>query len=243
MGLFDKFKKKDTRNAQSESADIPCSDGWINVFSACLGKAMVIQQNAAKYVVKGRNWNVDFSKGTISFGDDAYPVQFIGSESGSSNTWMWGWNNINHFPESVISLANEMLAKGEEWNLDPLKVPNFALNDMLNGHTLSIVACGISKDNYFYYRGPHSGGAVLLAVGNVPTEVYTPVNIGEFANLTMQCIQQYPVDHKIFAESLLQWNKTSYDWDGDTLVAHFQQDLYITFGQNGEHYCITSMRT
>lgn len=242
MGLFDKRKKNDITNEVLVLDTIDKSD-WLKVFSACLGKMMVIQNNASKFVVKDRNWNVDFAQGYIAFGEDRYPVQFIGSESSNSNTWMWGWNNVNNFPENLISLSNEVLNKGEEWNLDPLRLAQFDLNDIFNGHNLSIVACGISKDNYFYYRGPHSGGAVFMAVGNVPSEVNAPVNISEFANLTMQCIQQYPIDHKIFVESLLQWNKTKFDWDKDTLIAHFTQDLYISFEQSGEYYRITEMNT
>ena len=241
MGLFDKLKK--TENTEKDIFETINKSDWLQVFSACLGKTMVIQNNAGKYVVKDRNWNVDFSQGYIAFGEDKYPVQFIGSESNSSNTWMWGWNNINNFPPQLITLANEMLDKGEEWSLDPLRVPQFDLNDIFNGHTLSIVACGLSKDDYFYYRGPHGGGAVFMAVGNVPREVFRPANISEFANLTVQCIQQYPVDHKIFTESLLQWNRTKYDWDGDTLTAHFSQDLYISFEQSGDYYRITGINT
>ena len=32
---------------------------WIQVLSACLGKMMVIQNNASECIVKGRGWNVD----------------------------------------------------------------------------------------------------------------------------------------------------------------------------------------
>ena len=129
MGFFDKLKK--TENTEKDIFDTINKSDWLQVFSACLGKAMVIQNNAGKYVVKDRNWNVDFSQGYIAFGEDKYPVQFIGSESNSSNSWMWGWNNINNFPSQLITLANEMLDKGEEWSLDPLRVPQFDLNDIL----------------------------------------------------------------------------------------------------------------
>lgn len=40
-------------------------------------------------VVKNRDWSVDFQSGTLSFGRDSYPVQFIGSESTASDTWKW----------------------------------------------------------------------------------------------------------------------------------------------------------
>ena len=156
---------------------------------------------------------------------------------------MWGWNNVNNFPDHVLDLAYEMLETGNELELDPFRLAQFELDEVFNGQSLSIVACGISKNEYFYFRCPHSNGAALLAVGNLPKEVFTSVGAIEFANLTMQCVQQFPIDHKIFAESLLQWNRTKYDWDGDVLVAHFQQDLYVTFEQSGEYYRITAMNT
>lgn len=256
MGLFDKFKKKDVvandtianMGMENEVTTNPVIDfidksSWIKVFSTCLGKMMVIQNNASEYVVKGRNWYVDFEQEYIAFGDDKYPVQFIGSESGVSNTWMWGWNNINNFPENLISLSNEMLRKGEEWNLEPLKIAQFELDDTFNGHNLSIVTCGLSDEKYFYYRGPHAEGAVFMAVGNVPETVFQPIEIKQFVELTMQCIEQFPIDHKIFVESLLQWNKTAYNWDGNTLIANFSKNLHITFEQSGEYHRITAMKT
>ena len=137
---------------------------WIQVFSACLGKMMVIQNNASECIVKGRGWNVDFSSRSLFFGEDEYKFQYIGSESTVSNTWMWGWENINLSPEESLVLANEMKSKGCDWNLDSLATPQFELTDLINGHTLSIVSCGLSEENYFYYRGPHNNGAVYLAV-------------------------------------------------------------------------------
>ena len=58
MGLFDKLKK--TENTEKDIFETINKSDWLQVFSACLGKSMVIQNNAGKYVVKDRNWNVDF---------------------------------------------------------------------------------------------------------------------------------------------------------------------------------------
>lgn len=216
---------------------------WIQVFSACLGKMMVIQNNASECIVKGRGWNVDFTTRSLFFGEDEYKFQYIGSESTVSNTWMWGWENINQFSEECLILANEMKSKGCDWNLDSLATPQFELTDLINGHTLSIVSCGLSEENYFYYRGPHNNGAVYLAVEYAEKDVLKKANLSLFAQITMECVKQYPVDHKIFVESLLQWNKTPYKWNGDMLIAKFPQELYIGFEQKGNFYRIVSMKT
>ncbi len=235
----DEIKKQELTKIFSE---IDRSD-WIQVFSACLGKMMVIQNNASDYIVRGRGWNVDFPERTLYFGEDTYKIQFIGSESKSGNTWMWGWNNINNFQDELLVLANEMKKSGEKHGLEPLTTPQFELTDLINGHTLSIVACGLSEENYFYYRGPHKDGAVYMAVEYAEKDVLKKIGITLFGQITLECVKQYPVDHRIFLESLLQWNKTPYTWDGDTIIARFPQKLYITFEQKDDVYRITSLKT
>lgn len=244
MGLFDKFKeKKQEERKEIFVGNLEIDTGsWFQVFSACLGKMMAVQNACGELVVKGQNWNVDFSKGVISFGNKEYPLQFIGSEAASSNTWLWGWENVNGFSDEIIKMAKHTRDTGKQWNLEPLITPEFNLDDTFNGHTLSIVACGLS-DRCCYYRGPHSGGAILVAFSGVPQEVFAPVDVAKFTSLTMQCIQQFHVDHKIFAESLLLWNGTKYEWNGNTITAHFQKDLYIEFEQAEKFLRISSMKT
>ncbi len=245
MGLFSKKQSSDMSERKSvfDGSYKINKSSWFEVFSACLGKMTVIQNACAEKVVKNQNWNVDFSKGIISFGNDEYPVQFIGSESASSNTWLWGWENINGFDEKLIRVANETKNKGEEWQLEPLLAEKFDLTDTYNGHNLSIVACGISGENLCYYRGPHSGGAIFAAFSDVPKEVFASVNVQKFSSITMQCIHQFRVDHKIFTESFLLWNGTKYEWKQNSILAHFEQDLLIEFEQADEFLRISGMKT
>ena len=197
---------------------------WNDIFSANLGKMMAIQIACAELVVKNRDWNVDFDKGIIAFGNDEYPLQFLGSEANSSNTWLWAWENINGFDDKIISLAREIKAKGEKLNLEALTTAEIDISDELNGHTLSIVACGLADKNYCYYYGPHSGGAILVAFDGVDEKVFTPVDAKDFADIVVRCIQQFPLNHKLFVESFLEWNKTKYKWQGNLIIADFEKD-------------------
>ena len=197
---------------------------WNDIFSANLGKIMAIQTACAEHVVKNRDWNVDFNKGIIAFADDEYPLQFLGSEANSSNTWLWAWENINEFDDKIISLAREIKAKGEKLNLEALTTAEIDINDELNGHTLSIVACGLADKNYCYYRGPHSGGAILVAIDGVDEKVFSSVSAKDFVDITIKCIQQFSLNHKIFVESFLEWNKTKYKLQGDIIIADFEKD-------------------
>lgn len=241
-----RFWKKDRgrdngKNIWIERLNID-TENWLQVFSACLGKMIAIQTACGEQVVKGQDWNVDFSEGIIRFGNQKYPLQFIGSEAASSNTWLWGWENINGFSENMIQAAKHAKAVGERWNLEPLTTAEITLDDTFNGHNLSIVACGLA-DKYCYYRGPHAGGAIFAAFSGVPDRVFAPVDSQKFISITMQCIQRFHIDHKIFAEGFLLWNHTKYEWNDQTLLAHFQQDLKIEFEQADGVWRICSMNT
>ena len=197
---------------------------WNEIFSANLGKIMAIQVACAEYVVKNRDWNIDFDRGIISFGEDEYPLQFLGSEATSSNTWLWAWENISEFDDKIISLAREIKAKGEKLNLEALTTAEINISDELNGHTLSIVACGLADKNYCYYRDPYSDGAIFIAFNGVDEKVFSSVSTKEFVDITVKCIQQFSLNHKIFVESFLEWNKTKYKLQGDTIIADFEKD-------------------
>ena len=217
---------------------------WNEIFSANLGKIMAIQIACAEYVVKNRDWNVDFDRGIISFGNDEYPLQFLGSEATSSNTWLWAWENINEFDDKIISLAREIKAKGEKLNLEALTTAEIDISDELNGHTLSIVACGLADKNYCYYYGPHSGGAILVAFDGVDEKVFTSVDAKDFADIVVRCIQQFPLNHKLFVESFLEWNKTKYKWKENTFIADFEnsEKLEIDFEEKSELARIINIR-
>ena len=217
---------------------------WNEIFSANLGKIMAIQIACAEYVVKNRDWNIDFDRGIISFGKDEYPLQFLGSEATSSNTWLWAWENISEFDDKIISLAREIKAKGEKLNLEALTTAEINISDELNGHTLSIVACSLADKNYCYYRDPYSDGAIFVAFDGVDERVFAPINAKDFADIVVNSIQQFPLNHKLFVESFLSWNKNEYKWKENTLIADFEnsQKLEIDFEEKSELARIINIR-
>ena len=216
---------------------------WNDVFSANLGKMMAIQIACGELVVKNKNWNIDFNKGIIAFGDDEYPLQSLGSEANSSNTWLWSWKNINGFDDKIISLARSIKEKGEKINLEPLTTAEIDISDELNGHTLSIVACGLADKNYCYYRGSHSGGAIFVAFNGVDEKVFSSVNTRKFIDITMRSIQQFSLNHKLFIESFLDWNKNKYKWQGNIIIADFGKDgeLRIEFEKIKDNFRIKNI--
>lgn len=174
---------------------------WSELFSACVGKATLLQKRAFKLLVEGSNWQVDFDSGKIYFDEHEFDMQFIGSESFSSNTWLWGYENINGFDERLLELANKAREFGEKFGLSAFSTPQFELDENFNGHTISIVLC-TTFDEQNYYRIEYEGGAAYVAFrSDVVFE--EPVLANELLSVVNECLSTYELDHKIFIKGLL----------------------------------------
>ena len=174
---------------------------WSKLFSACVGKATLLQKRAFKLLVEGSNWQVDFDSGKIYFDGREFDMQFIGSESFSSNTWLWGYENINGFDERLLELANKAREFGEKFGLSVFSTPRFDLDENFNGHTISMVAC-TAFDEQNYYRIEYEGGAAYVAFrSDVVFE--EPVLANEILSVVNECLSSYELDHKIFIKGLL----------------------------------------
>ena len=216
-------------------------DNWQEVFSAVVGIVTARQSIFGELVVKNQNWNVDLSEGTIAFGEDKYPVQFIGSESNSSETWLWGWENVNNFPESIIELAEQTKKIGDSLGLEALTTPEMELSDIINGYTLASISCGLSDENICYYRGPHQNGAVFFGISNVDPAVFAEIDAMTFIKIALDF--PFEVNHKIYIEGFLYMNNTSYEWKENTIIAHFKEDVLIEFEKIDENLRITNIQT
>lgn len=246
MGLFDKLKRK-------EETDTKLEESWVNqlnidtsdfyqLYSACIAKMHVVQNRIAETVVKDQDWNVDFTQGFIQFGKDTYPVQMIGSESKVSNTWLWGWENINHFPENVLELTNSTKELGVVLNQLAFTTASFELDDLYNGHNLSTVACGLSNKQYGYYRCAHDQGAAFVAFSDIDENVFKALTVSEFVQTIQDIISQRNVDHKTLVHSLLIWNQTEFDIDQNITTCKFEQELVIEFEEIQNSYRIKEMK-
>ncbi len=210
-------------------ADVELDPGsWRDVYSACLGPSRLVQLACQKHVVGGRAWDVDFDAGTLFFEDDAYPVQFLGSESSTDGSWLWGWDNVNNFPDELLTTCHHVHALGLSWGVAELTTARLALTPQVDGHALAAVASVLSPEPVAYYRGPHVGGAVLMAFSGLPEKVFAPVGVSEAAEVVTQCLDD-ECDHRILVEGLLRWNGTAYTRQGRRLTAYFPQDLVFDF--------------
>ena len=174
---------------------------WHELLSACIGRSMLLQKRILRLLVQDSKWDADFDSGKIYFDGRAFDMQFIGSESFSSNTWLWGYENINGFDDRLLELANKAREFGEKFGLSIFSTPQFELDENFNGHTISMVAC-TAFDEQNYYRIEYEGGAAYVAFrSDVVFE--EPVLASELLSVVNECLGTYELDHKILVKGLL----------------------------------------
>src|SRR5262245_17159005 len=105
-------------------------------------------------LVGNLDWDVDLTAGVLNFGDRSrWSVQLLGSESQASRTWLWAWANPSGLPGELVQASLALRQFGEENGIPELVEPQIPL-EKVNGHLLSLIACGLT-DADAYYRAPY----------------------------------------------------------------------------------------
>lgn len=178
------------------------------ILSKYMGPARQRQLLFGELVVRNRDWNVDFGEGVILFGDEKYPAQLLGTESYSSNTWLWGYMNESGVPADVLKDSEyaHNLCKGAA---SELALAEPTLSDLVNGHNIASITAIAKEERVCYYRCPYDGGAAFVLVGNIPENVFAPVDAATVIRMISELMMQLPLNHKSLAKSLLLINCVS----------------------------------
>lgn len=206
-------------------------DQSIDVISENLGKMIAIKGNYENYILADNNWIVDLSEGYIYSGEKEYPIQIIGISSlkeDGSETWTWAWEYSDNFNEKILTFINNIRWMGRDLKLGVFYNSKLKLSDEVNANILSIIACGISGENLAFdnlnLAYTELQGTLYYAIKDLPNEVFSPVDLREFSDIIVSSIDRYTLNHKLFIESFLEWNKTKYKLQGDTIIADFEKD-------------------
>lgn len=165
----------------------------------------IARQRAFGQVIGKCNWGIDLGEMTITFGDKTFECSIIGSESESSETWLWGWANPhNGWTEEQNTAgiqAREALSECDEFT-----VPSYDLDETRNGHNLSMIVTAVSEENVAYYRCPYDGGALYVQVKGLPDEAFAPMSVPDIINDAMELIQGMECDHLLVIAGMLYQN-------------------------------------
>lgn len=153
------------------------------------------------------NWRADLTEPPVFWFEREPKAIFrphvIGTTSGQSDTWLWAWENVNNFPDSVVEVANAVKAIGEQLGArdlttaeQPLDADARQTEGLGSGpglwevpaQTLTFAAASVGGLRVpVFYRAPTGGGSfVWFLLDNEaeftlpqPTALATATAIGE----------------------------------------------------------------
>ena len=200
-----------------------------------LGRVLAIQDNFNEKIFTGADWTVNLDDNTFSNAKEKYPIEFIGTailKENGETIWIW----------EDSSLATEIQATAGNNAIPILTYNSFELPENMSANAFVSLACGILHDKIAFSGIDYTekGGMYYFVVSKLPETVFSPVGIKKFADITELAIKNYDIDHKIFVENFLEWNKTKYEWQGDKIIADFgnEDKLEIQFEKIEDKYKI-----
>ena len=200
-----------------------------------LGRVLAIQDNFNEKIFTSADWTVNLDDNTFSNAKEKYPIEFIGTailKENGETIWIW----------EDSSLATEIQATAGNNAIPILTYNSFELPKNMSANAFVSLACGILHDKIAFSGIDYTekGGMYYFVVSKLPEKVFLPVGIKKFADITELAIKNYDIDHKIFVENFLEWNKTKYEWQGDKIIADFgnEDKLEIQFEKIEDEYRI-----
>jgi len=120
MGLFSKKAKPSAEQASSDGVNLriePGRDPVDQLIDDIIILATECQTAFAERYADMPGWRVDLDKPAVFWFTTEPPVMFrphfLGTTSKQSNTWLWGWENINKLSKDVIDVADDVLSIGK----------------------------------------------------------------------------------------------------------------------------------
>jgi hypothetical protein len=201
----------------------------------------LFKQQKLNAFLSDHNWNVDLETGKVDFGKSRiYPIQIVGTESEVNGTWLWGWaNEGSDIPANLLICATTLQELGTKEGIEELVKPQIELNEV-DGHMLTMVACGVCKADA-YYRGPYDGGALFFTMQQMPLHKLQAASPVEHINIMSSVISQFSVNQKIMAQSFL--NQQGFELnenEGEIIAAANGNVIRVGFDELGR---ISGMET
>ena len=151
-------------------------------------------------------WEVDFSSDPhLTFTSDDGVVlrgrpHLIGSESSGQSTWLWGWENINEFPEAVVGLAHEVRKFGAAEEVVELTTPELDLDEELALRLTLASKEAVGK--WAHYPAAAGAGTTVWLLVDAPELTLPEPRVKTTVRALMQGLTQTTVtDHRAALEA------------------------------------------
>ncbi|NJC58679.1 DUF6882 domain-containing protein [Brevibacterium marinum] len=157
-------------------------------------------------LIADAEWEVDFtsdphltftsSDGTVLRGRP----HLLGSESSGQSTWLWGWDNINEFPESVVGLAHDIRKFGAAEEVAELVTAELELDEELALRLT--LASKEATGKWAHYPAAAGAGTTVWLLVDAPELTLPEPRVKTTVRALMQGLTQTTVtDHRAALET------------------------------------------
>lgn len=147
------------------------SDKWTEFVQSCSERLSVKQENLRQQykIDEHKRWDWDLDNRTLIFSNDGVAavtaeIDFVGSISTTSNTWLWAWANSS-LSDLTDNISMHVSKVGAESNFVKLTTPLWPA-DEVDGWQMTAV-CADILDCKGAYRTPSETGYTYLIIRNI----------------------------------------------------------------------------
>lgn len=161
----------DARSLSVDYLGEPLRVRWDSFVSSCCSELDIKQDQIERKFALSEHKRCDWDQGTgrLIFSNDGIPaliasIEFIGSVSTISDTWLWAWANFS-LNVNVRSRVIKVREFGEQEHFPHLKTSRWHASEHDGWHMAAVAAHVI--DAVGVYRTPKENGASFLALMSI----------------------------------------------------------------------------
>lgn len=114
----------------------------------------------------GDRWDVDLTAGVLTFtgreGTLETPAHVIGTAAPGPGSWMWGWHNVNGFPDAVVARSAQVRDLGARFGIAELTSAEVPLRgEPRQDATEYAVVAGLVNGGLPHYTAEVGAGTVV----------------------------------------------------------------------------------
>lgn len=160
-------------------------------------------------------WSVDFSAPSFTLSSDdsvALSPYLLGTESESRGSWIWSWQELGHFPDSVVSAAIQAREAGSQHGISELTTDELVLEDGL-ARRLTLATKSVTGIYAHYPVQAGAGVRAWLLLDGDLLELEAPT-VNRMGRVMAQALQTgTAVNHLKAVDSYARLRGAHIEWD------------------------------
>ncbi|GAA3230317.1 DUF6882 domain-containing protein [Oerskovia jenensis] len=182
-------------------------------------------------------WDADLEAGTLTFHSEIPLVcgaHFLGTAAPATQSWLWGWHNVNHFPEGVVAAAEHVRQRGMTGGIFELSSPEILLTDAVP-YRLALAAKAVTG-HFTHFAGPTGGGTCAWFLLTHPRFDLPPATVARVARVISEGLGSTAVaDHRraVRAYAVLRGLDIRWADEQTAVVGAGDGEVTVSFDERG----------